>query len=883
MVMLSKGTKLILLFLLPLYSFCQTITCSLKDFENKNIFLANILFKESTNPKDTKEYTIAKDGKFFYELTKSYNSLLIEIRANGYITKHITIENPINGAEYKYELILEKDKTILLDEVIVEGKKKFKVKNDTLTFNVDSYIDGSETKIADVIKKLPGIDVDNKSGEITYKGKSIETVTLDGDNLFGFNYMLGTENINVDMVEQVEAIDNYVENPLLKGIEQDGKVSLNLKLKKGKTDFSGNLDFGTGLFENRKQSYDLNATLLGINKTYKSFATSSYNNIGVNQTPFDYFGFSFNVEEQKEKNYFAEKIIPETRFSNFLEKRRANINNQFFGNYNAIFKLNPKLSVKTNLYYLQDKITTNQLFQNDFQINNETFTTSDNTFITKKPQQYRGDVEIKYNTSKTSLLEYNLRLRQENIETPTTVVQNQNDEFSTFLNTEDFYLKQDLLWTKKLSERKAIQVSLFQSFNELTQRLSITPSVFNEYALNDIQESEFKRIFLEGKTTYLGSGTRDKYAFTFGAKLNQSPFISMLFNSEDTISKNNFDYSQSNVFNTGVYNFNRGKWQISPSYSVRFLNQNLQQKIESEEQTQNDFIFEPSIKIQYILNSVSFLATNFGYNQSTNAEQYFFLNQMLIDNRTTINNLPSLKLQENQVYSIIYFINDLYNQFQLNVNSTYNKSKGNFFANQNITVNTTEIEYFFLPQDKSNWSTSLKVSKYFPIIKSRLQLTSNYSISNYRNVINNSSLRQNRSQFLSNSLFLKTAFDLPINFENTFIYQYSNSKSENQSAFINKFLQNTFNIVIKPKKKLFFILSSDFYIPNTEQSNQQFFFLDATLKHIPQSKKWGASLTMRNITNEKNFEQVQTSDISTTIFRSNLLPRYILLNITWYF
>jgi anionic cell wall polymer biosynthesis LytR-Cps2A-Psr (LCP) family protein len=41
------------------------------------------------------------------------------------------------------------------------------------------------------------------------------------------------------MVDQVQAVDNYSENPLLKGIEQDGKVSLNLKLKKGKVSFSG--------------------------------------------------------------------------------------------------------------------------------------------------------------------------------------------------------------------------------------------------------------------------------------------------------------------------------------------------------------------------------------------------------------------------------------------------------------------------------------------------------------------------------------------------------------------------------------------------------------------------------------------------------------------
>ncbi|TXK72485.1 hypothetical protein [Mesonia sp. HuA40] len=871
------------IFIICFKSYSQTIKGTVYSEDNKPL-TASILFKEYSNLQSVKDFAIVRNGIFQKKLKQDYEKLFIEVKAEGYYKQTLTIDKPKKEKSYSFDFVLIKMQEYELEEVVVVGKKRrFEVKEDTISFNVSRYVDGSERKIEEVISKLPGVELNEQTGEIKYKGKSIETVTLDGDNLFGFNYTLGTKNINVDMVEQIEAIDNYAENPLLKGIEQGGKVSLNLKLKKGKVDVSGNLDFGSGWFDDGDQAFNLSSNILGITKTYKSFATLSYNNVGVNQTPFDYFGFSFNVEQQKEQNYFAEKIVPETRFSNLLEDRRANINNQFFGNYNAIFKLNPKLSVKTNLYYLQDRISTNQLFQNDFKINNDFFTTTDNTFITKKPQQYRGDVEVKYNTSKTSLLEYNLRLRQENIETPTTVIQNQTDEFSSFLNTEDFYFKQDLLWTKKLSDKKALQVSLFHSFNDLPQTFSITPSLFDEDALMDTQDSEFKRTFLEGKATYLGSGKRDKYTFTLGANLNYSPFLSRLYNSEEIISENNFDYTQNNIFNTGVYNFNRGKWQISPSYSLRVLNQNLEQNLQNNEQSQNDFIIEPALNLKYKLNSVSFLSGNLGYNQNTNAEQFFFLNQVLINNRTTISNLPSLELQISQRYSLLYFNNDLYNQFQLNANVNYQKSTGNFFTNQNITATTTQIEYFFLPQDNSSWNINMQVSKYIPFIESTLKLTSNYILSNFRNIVNNSDLRQNENQFLSNSFFWKTAFEIPVNFENTFSYRYSNSKSENQLAFINKSWQNTFKIILKPNRKWFVILSSDYYLPNTKQSDEQFFFLDATLRHRPKSKKWGASFTMRNITNENNFEQVQTSDISTTIFRSNLLPRYFLLNLSWNF
>ncbi|NCT18960.1 MAG: hypothetical protein COY55_13135 [Flavobacteriaceae bacterium CG_4_10_14_0_8_um_filter_31_99] len=874
----------ILIFLFTLYTFSQSsINGIVKDSTLRPISYVNVVLKDSLDNIIT--YAITNDkGKYQTSTFNYVGNAFLHLSHISYKKKTESVLLINSKSTLTMDFTMKEADITNLDEIVIKGNlRPYSKKKDTISYNVSKYINGSERKIEEVIKKLPGIELNEQSGEITYKGKSIETVTLDGDNLFGFNYSLGTKNINIDLVEQIEAIDNYAENPLLKDIEQGGKVSLNLKLKKGKVDVSGNLDFGSGWFNDGDQAFNIASNILGITKTYKSFATLTYNNTGINKSPFDYFGYSFNAEQLKERNYFAEKNISETRISNILENNRININNQFFGNYSAIFKLNPKLSIKTNLYYLQDRINTNQIFQNDFIINNDSFSTTDNTFITKKPIQYRGDVEIKYNTSNTSLLEYNLRLRQEDIVTPTTVIQNQTSEFSTFLNTEDFYLKQDLVWTKKLSNKKALQVSLFHSFNDLPQTFSIKPSLFDEDASSDNQESRFEKTYLEAKATYLSSGKRDKYTFTFGGNFNYSPFISRLFNIEETTSVNNFDYTQSNIFNTGVYNFNRGKWQISPSYSLRLLNQRLNQNIEPVEQLQNDFIIEPAFLIKYNLNTSSFLMTNIGFNQNTNSEQYFFLNQVLIDNRTTIKNTPSLELQNSQRYSLLYFNNDLYNQLQLNASINYQISNGNFFTNQNINENTTQLEYFFLPQDNSNWNINTQISKYIPFLNSTVKLTSNYSISNFRNIVNNSNLRQNQSQFLSNSFFYKTAFKFPINFENTFIYQYSYSKSENQSAFINKSWQNKFKVIIKPNKKWFVVLSSDYYLPNTKLSDEQFFFLDATLRHRPKSKKWGTSLTLSNITNEINFEQIRTSDISTTIFRSNLLPRYILLNLTWNF
>ncbi|MFV0268776.1 MAG: hypothetical protein ACK5HT_16745, partial [Draconibacterium sp.] len=421
-----------------------------------------------------------------------------------------------------------------------------------------------------------------------------------------------------------------------RGIEQSDKASLNLKLKKGKMDFSGSFNCGGGMFDDNKPAFDQNANILGITKIYKSFITLNYNNVGHNYSPIDYYGFNFSMEELKEDNFYARKLISETHFSNLLDDNRGNINNQVFGSYNSAVQIGERLRVRANLFYLQDKITSNQILENQYQINGQEFTTIDNTDITKKPQQDRADAEIKWNTSESSLLEYNFRARNENIGTPSRISQNQEEEYESFLETKDFYLKQNLLFTKKLSKKEALQFSFFHSYNKLPQEYRISPSQYNGSTEKITQKSEFTKTYIEGKTTFLGAGNRNKYSFAFGGNLSGFPFKSNLFDEKNTISKNIFDYSQKKIFNTGVYNINRRNWRFSPSYSICFLNQKLNEKTEGQNETRNDFVFETDLRIKYKLNDISFFNLGTGISKHTNTEQYLFLNQVLIDNRTTV-------------------------------------------------------------------------------------------------------------------------------------------------------------------------------------------------------------------------------------------------------
>ena len=89
---------------------------------------------------------------------------------NNYVSKNIIIENPEKNKTYTVDFVLEKENIKEIEEVVIQETKKkpFIIKEDTVKYNVAAYSNGSERKIQDIIKKLPGVEVNEKSGEIKY-------------------------------------------------------------------------------------------------------------------------------------------------------------------------------------------------------------------------------------------------------------------------------------------------------------------------------------------------------------------------------------------------------------------------------------------------------------------------------------------------------------------------------------------------------------------------------------------------------------------------------------------------------------------------------------------------------------------------------------------
>lgn len=137
-------------------------------------------------------------------------------------------------------------KSKLLQEVIVKSGSPIRIKGDTTIYTADSFAVGPNANVEELLKKLPGIQVD-KNGQIKAMGQTVERVLVDGEEFFGDDPGMAVKNLRADAVKEVQVFDKKSEQAEFTGID-DGNTqkTINLKLKEdkkkgyfGKIDVSG--------------------------------------------------------------------------------------------------------------------------------------------------------------------------------------------------------------------------------------------------------------------------------------------------------------------------------------------------------------------------------------------------------------------------------------------------------------------------------------------------------------------------------------------------------------------------------------------------------------------------------------------------------------------
>ena len=171
-------------------------------------------------------------------------------------------------------------RNVLLQEVIVRTNNSMKIKGDTTEFTADSFKVREGATVEELLKQIPGMQVNSK-GEITAQGKRVDKVLVDGEEFFGEDPTIATQNIGAKAVDKVQVFDTKTEQDNLKGIGASGtgNKTINIKLKESaKKGYFGKLEGGTDFdkLANLKAMYNR----FKGNSKFSLYGTKSNTNTG---------------------------------------------------------------------------------------------------------------------------------------------------------------------------------------------------------------------------------------------------------------------------------------------------------------------------------------------------------------------------------------------------------------------------------------------------------------------------------------------------------------------------------------------------------------------------------------------------------------------------
>jgi len=203
-----------------------------KDSLQTPLELANVVaINQATSGLESYGITDA-NGNFKLQLGKN-GSYKIQVSYIGMKTFEEVLNTDENDITKVYTLQTDKS----LNEVEISYEMPVTIRGDTLIYNADSFSDGTERKLEDILENLPGVEI-NENGQIEVEGKVVNKLMVNGKDFFDGDTKLAIKNIPSKAVDKIQVLRNYSEVGQLSGVRNNqDNVAMNIKLKEGKESF----------------------------------------------------------------------------------------------------------------------------------------------------------------------------------------------------------------------------------------------------------------------------------------------------------------------------------------------------------------------------------------------------------------------------------------------------------------------------------------------------------------------------------------------------------------------------------------------------------------------------------------------------------------------
>ena len=820
------------------------------------------------------------NGAYSLNINSELDSLQISVSYIGYAKQSKIILNKSQTLNFNLLETTEK-----LKEVVVKSSAITK-RGDTISYSVNKFKDQKDRVIADVLRKLPGIEV-LADGKILYQGKPIQKYYVEGLDLLEGRYNLANNNLPASSVSKVQILENHQPIKLLDSLVFSDKASLNIKLKKNIT-ITGTSKLGVGV---SPFLWNVNATPMLFTKKQQIISSYQTNNVGndisdeiKNLTVEDLLD---QFESNNEKKDWV--TIQELSTPPFSKKRWLDNNAHLFtANYLVRFK--KKLDLKVNLSYINDLQQQNGNTQTAFFTPTYTINITENTNNRLFFNSLKSKFVLTENTNKNyfkNTFEINSYWDSQNGK---VVLNNENINQNTEIPFTSFSNKLKLI---KPFGKKLITIKSTLTYSKSPQNLRITPGQFENLLNNGDSFDE-----LNQKIEHSNFYTNNFFSFTkgikkftfipkFGFTIQNQKLYSRIATFENILNnefQNNLIFNKTSFYSLLKTQYRNDNWIIELETPLKLQTFKRTDYALNRNENLNRFTFEPKLTIKKDLNAFwkttlsAILKNKFG---DINQLYYGYI----INNYRNIQkyDTPILEsLTKNIAFGISYrnpikslFINGFY---------SYGKSNQNLlFANILNSDGTTSFGYFEQDNNNITHNVNLRGSKYFSKLKTIVSVTTSAYLDKKEQLLNGiiTDITTKNVQ-LTGKLNTEITEWLNIDYKNKI--SVSNIQFENQQAFDNIITQeHLLNFSFFPTSNQYIGFDAEFYKNDFSNQNQENYFLNLNYRYTFKKSRIDLELNWNNILNTKEFTTVLNNSFSYTENTYKLRPRQILMNIKFRF
>jgi len=863
--------------IIPLLTFSQNVRFegTVKDSLGNPLEMANVIaFKKGT--KFLQSYSIT-DSKGNYRLTlEQGQEYTFKVSYLGFDTQNIDVSIDESATTFEKHIVLKESRESL-GEVELTYEMPVHIIGDTIVYNAESFITGTEKKLEDVLEKLPGIDIDD-NGEVEVEGKKVEKVLVEGKEFFDGDSKIATQNIPANAVDKVQVLKNYNEVAGMRGVtNNEDNIALNIKLKSGKKRFwFGEVNAGVG--DNEK--YLAKPKLFYYSPEKSINILADFNNIG--ETPFtmrDYFRFTGGLRGAMRGSGTSFNVSSGGLGFMTTQNNRAQRINSKFGALN--FSFASKKALDFNGFAIVNDTETDMFTQSNT-IFNETGLVEENTTTANQGSKLGM---LKFSTTYTPNtdlhIDYDIFGKLSEQTELNDVSSTNRGAVDTYKEEKPASLNQNFNLYYTIDDKNIVAAEiqhLYQKdqplYNSLatTQSFDLIPTSDAESIYDLVQDQKSNTNKFDAKFDYYYLlNPKSNINLSLGTTLSGQSFSSGISQTLDNGSVVNFnesnlnndvDFNFSDLFLGVHYKMVSGIFTFNPGVTIHQYNTKDTQlgtvnkdnltKVLPDLYANLQFKSSESLRFNYAI------TTQFS-DINTVSEGYILSNYRSLarGNRDIENSLRHR-------YSLSYFSFSMFSFTHIHGSVNYTKSVNNIKNNTELIG----IDRISFPINSEFADETLSANFRYGKTYSKLKTNFRANISNsiFNNIVNN---EQIKSKTLTHSYQgsvatkFKDAPNFEIGYQKSFT-DYSNTGSTTDRPFANMeiaFLKN-------------FILTADFshynYKNDEETVKNKYSFLNANLYYQQNDSKWEFKVSVDNLTdntsiNRDSYNEVTDSN-STSLY-----------------